>query len=132
MSCLWHVLLDRPHSHLFFGLCHWRGGGFHQESELNPLWSYMSGALLMVSCLPSCLLQTKPRSLSPGHSEVSVLTFPSFLSVPFHSTLKQSIIWKAISILISLKELFLRNLNLCMAFFVTLIRPEANYLLECG
>lgn len=93
------------------------GEVFIEKVVLIPLpLGFMHPSSGVLSPQNSFLLQTKPRSMSPGCTEVTVLTSSSFLFVCLHSTLKNSIIWRVFSFRTSsLKALVLRDLNLCMA-----------------
>lgn len=93
------------------------GGVSIEKVGLIPLpLGFMHPSYGVLSPQNSFLLQTKPRSVSPGCTEVTVLTSSSFLFVCLHSTLKNSIICRVFSFrTISLKALVLRDLNRCMA-----------------
>lgn len=65
MSCLWHVLSDRHHSHPFIGPFHLRG--LHWESGLNPFAPRSHAPCLWFPISSGLLLPTKPRSISWVH-----------------------------------------------------------------
>lgn len=118
MSYLWHALFaPQPSPHGEFPFFFFFGGVSIEKVGLIPLpLGFMHPSYGVLSPQNSFLLQTKPRSMSPAYTEVTVLTSSSFLFVCLHSTLKNSIIWRVFSFrTISLKALVLRDLNLCMA-----------------